>query len=40
MAELKTIITLRQGTTAEWATSTVVLKQGLSFVSLFCLFFN
>ena len=28
MAELKTIITLRQGTTAEWATSTVVLKQG------------
>lgn len=28
MAELKTIITLRQGTTAEWATSEVVLKQG------------
>lgn len=28
MAELKTIITLRQGTTAEWASSTVVLKQG------------
>ena len=28
MAELKTIITLRQGTTAEWATSTVVLAQG------------
>lgn len=28
MAELKTIITLRQGTTAEWATSSVVLKKG------------
>ena len=28
MAELKTIITLRQGTTAEWAESTVVLKTG------------
>ena len=28
MAELNTIINLRQGTTAEWATSTVVLKQG------------
>lgn len=28
MAELKTIITLRQGTTAEWANSTVVLKTG------------
>lgn len=28
MAELKTIITLRQGTTAEWADSEVVLKQG------------
>ena len=28
MAELKTIITLRQGTTAEWADSTVVLKTG------------
>ena len=28
MAELKTIITLRQGTTAEWADSTVVLKKG------------
>ena len=28
MAELKTIITLRQGTTAEWASSTVILKQG------------
>ena len=28
MAELKTIITLRQGTTAEWASSSVVLKQG------------
>ncbi len=28
MAELKTIITLRQGTTAEWADSEVVLKLG------------
>ena len=28
MAELNTIITLRQGTTAEWATSTRVLKLG------------
>lgn len=28
MAELKTIITLRQGTTAEWANSEVILKQG------------
>ena len=28
MATLNTIITLRQGTTAEWADSTVVLKQG------------
>lgn len=28
MATLNTIITLRQGTTAEWASSTVVLKQG------------
>ena len=28
MAELNTIITLRQGTTAEWNASTVVLKQG------------
>lgn len=28
MAELNTIITLRQGTTAEWADSTVILKQG------------
>ena len=28
MAELKTIITLRQGTTAEWAESSVVLKVG------------
>lgn len=28
MAELKTIITLRQGTTAEWASSSVVLKLG------------
>ena len=28
MAELNTIITLRQGTTAEWAASTVVLKSG------------
>ena len=28
MAELKTIITLRQGTTAEWAASSVILKQG------------
>jgi len=28
MAELRTIITLRQGTTAEWADSTVVLKTG------------
>ena len=28
MAELKTIITLRQGTTAEWAESKVVLKTG------------
>lgn len=28
MAELNTIITLRQGTTAEWAESTIVLKQG------------
>jgi hypothetical protein len=28
MAELKTIITLRQGTTEEWANSTVVLKKG------------
>ena len=28
MAELKTIITLRQGTTAEWTDSTVVLKTG------------
>ena len=28
MAELKTIITLRQGTTAEWAESTVILKTG------------
>ena len=28
MAELKTIITLRQGTTEEWASSSVILKQG------------
>ena len=28
MAELKTIITLRQGTTAEWAISTVRLREG------------
>lgn len=28
MAELNTIITLRQGTTAEWNSSTVVLKKG------------
>lgn len=28
MAEINTIITLRQGTTAEWNASTVVLKQG------------
>lgn len=28
MAELKTIITLRQGTTADWAGSTIVLKKG------------
>lgn len=28
MAELKTIITLRQGTTAEWAESDIVLKKG------------
>ena len=28
MAELKTIITLRQGTTAEWADSEVILKAG------------
>ena len=28
MAELQTIITLRQGTTEEWASSAVVLKQG------------
>jgi hypothetical protein len=28
MAELKTIITLRQGTTAEWADSEVILKTG------------
>mgnify|MGYP003307724810 CR=1 FL=1 len=28
MATLNTIITLRQGTTAEWADSTVVLAQG------------
>lgn len=28
MAELKTIITLRQGTTAEWAVSTVRLREG------------
>ena len=28
MAELKTIITLRQGTTAEWANSKVILKTG------------
>ena len=28
MAELNTIITLRQGTTEQWASSTVVLKQG------------
>jgi hypothetical protein len=28
MAELKTIITLRQGTTAEWTDSEVVLKTG------------
>ncbi len=28
MAELKTIITLRQGTTAEWAESKVILKAG------------
>ena len=28
MAELNTIITLRQGTTAEWASSTIVLKKG------------
>ena len=28
MAELNTIITLRQGTTAEWNNSSVVLKQG------------
>lgn len=28
MAELKTVITLRKGTTSEWASSTVVLKKG------------
>lgn len=28
MAELKTIITLRQGTTEEWASSSVILKRG------------
>ena len=28
MAEINTIITLRQGTTAEWANSTIVLKTG------------
>ena len=28
MAELNTIITLRQGTTAEWNSSTIVLKIG------------
>ena len=28
MAELKTIITLRQGTTAEWASSSIILKKG------------
>ena len=28
MNELNTIITLRQGTTADWADSTVVLKVG------------
>jgi hypothetical protein len=28
MAELNTIITLRQGTTADWADSTVILKSG------------
>lgn len=28
MAELKTIITLRKGSTADWASSSVVLKQG------------
>ena len=28
MAELNTIITLRQGTTAEWSESTIVLRQG------------
>ena len=28
MAQLNTIITLRQGTTAEWADSSVVLKKG------------
>ena len=28
MAELNTIITLRQGTTAEWSTSTVRLREG------------
>ena len=28
MAELKTIITLRQGTTTEWADSEVILKTG------------
>ena len=28
MAQLNTIITLRQGTTAEWATSTVRLREG------------
>ena len=28
MAEINTIITLRQGTTAEWNSSTVTLKQG------------
>ena len=28
MAELNTIITLRQGTTADWASSTVILKSG------------
>ena len=28
MAELRTVITLRQGTTAEWLTSPVVLRQG------------
>ena len=36
MAELKTIITLRQGTTAEWADSEVVLKtceMGLEYLS-------